>query len=63
VKDGQIIALFHPRRDVWDSHFEMRGIRVAGRTAAGRATVEVLNMNATARLELRAELLAAGRLG
>jgi hypothetical protein len=44
-------------------HFEVRGIRVAGRTAAGRATVEVLNMNAAARLELRAELLSAGRLG
>jgi hypothetical protein len=60
---GTIVPLFHPRRDDWDSHFERRGIRVAGRTAAGRATVEVLNMNATARLELRAELLSAGRLG
>ena len=58
-----IVPLFHPRRQAWDEHFEVRGIRVAGRTPAGRATVRVLQMNAAVRLELRTELRAAGRWG
>jgi hypothetical protein len=61
-ENGQIVPLFNPRSDQWDAHFERRGIRVAGLTPAGRATVEVLQMNAAPRLELRAELLSGGRL-
>src|SRR5688572_19074030 len=61
-QDRQIVPLFNPRRDNWETHFEWRGIRVAGLTAAGRVTVEVLQMNATPRLELRAELLSGGGL-
>ena len=59
---GAIVPLFNPRRDLRALHFEMRGIYVAGRTATGRTTVRVLNMNATPRLELRTELRASGRL-
>jgi hypothetical protein len=61
-ENGQIVPLFNPRSDTWDAHFERRGVRVAGLTPATRATVEVLQMNAAPRLELRAELLSAGRL-
>lgn len=60
---GAIIPLFHPRRQSWEGNFEVRGIRVAGRTPTGRATVRVLEMNTTARLELRTELRVAGRWG
>ena len=52
-----ITPLYNPRLQVWEEHFEVRGIRVEGRTSTGRATVRVLNMNATERLELRFELL------
>jgi hypothetical protein len=57
-----IIALFNPRREPWDDHFQVRGMYIAGRTATGRATVRVLDMNASVRLELRAELRGLGRV-
>jgi hypothetical protein len=53
---GQVVLLFHPRRDAWSAHFLMRGYQVAGRTPAGRATVRLLQMNTPARLRLRAKL-------
>jgi hypothetical protein len=55
-----VVALFHPRRDVWAEHFALDGIRLRGRTAAGRATVWLLQMNAERRLERRAELIKRG---
>jgi len=53
---GQIASLFHPRRDRWSDHFIFEGTRIIGVSAAGRTTVEVLNMNDARRLELRAEI-------
>jgi hypothetical protein len=53
---GQVVLLFHPRRDSWSTHFVMRGHLVAGRTSAGRATVRLLQMNTPARVRLRAKL-------
>ena len=41
------IRLFHPRRDVWEDHFEAlaeTGV-IQGRTEVGRATVTRLRMN------------------
>ena len=51
--DGQIVRLFHPRQDRWADHFELIGARIAGRTAIGRATVQVLSMNADGPVQLR----------
>jgi hypothetical protein len=50
---GKIVQLFHPRRQSWSRHFEWRGIYVIGRTAVGRTTVQVLNMNSDDQLALR----------
>ncbi len=52
-ESGEIIVLFHPRRQRWSDHFEWRGIYIDGRTAIGRTTVRVLNMNSDDRLALR----------
>lgn len=57
---GQLVALFHPRRDPWADHFELQGAEIAGRTTTGRATVRLLQMNSRVRLHLRALLLANG---
>jgi HNH endonuclease len=57
---GDVVSLFHPRRDRWDEHFLVRGVRIEGITAVGRATTRLLEMNDARRLELRAELLARG---
>jgi hypothetical protein len=37
--------MFHPRRDVWQEHFEWRGPELRGRTPVGRVTIEVLAIN------------------
>lgn len=38
---GQVCRLFHPRRDSWAEHFGQENSRIMGRTAVGRATVLV----------------------
>ena len=50
---NKITALFHPRREVWDDHFEWQGIELVGRTTTGRTTIRVLNMNSEDQLSLR----------
>lgn len=54
----QIVPLFHPRNDVWAEHFVLRGSIIEGLTPSGRATVELLQMNAWRRRKLRRELIA-----
>jgi hypothetical protein len=50
---GQLTELFSPRRHRWDEHFEWRGTLIAGRTPIGRTTVQVLQLNAEERVQLR----------
>ena len=54
---GQITPLYHARRDVWEDHFEWVGAQWVGRTAAGRATVSVLDINHAAQLDLRESII------
>ena len=58
---GRIATLFHPRRQRWRTHFEWAGPTLRGKTSTGRATVEVLNINADYRLSLRGLLILEGR--
>ena len=55
---GKVIRLFHPRIDMWESHFEFRGAVIVGRTDIGAATARLLQMNNEERIRVRAELLA-----
>jgi hypothetical protein len=50
---GQIIRLFHPRRDCWDDHFEWRGVELSGKTDVGRVTIIVLEINHPQTLAMR----------
>ena len=50
---GVITELFHPRQARWDDHFEWQGVGIIGRTAIGRTTVQVLELNGEDRLRLR----------
>jgi hypothetical protein len=59
---GGVVSLFHPRGERWAEHFLFRGVRITGITPTGRATVHLLAMNDTRRLELRSELLAHNQL-
>lgn len=58
---GRVVPLFHPRRDKWTEHFLLDGTRIIGRTAVGRATVELLRFNDPRRVRVRAELHRVGR--
>jgi hypothetical protein len=57
----ETVALFHPRRDFWRSHFRWEGVTVIGLTATGRATVIALDMNRPLILAIRQEEIALGR--
>ncbi|MGB7159784.1 MAG: HNH endonuclease [Tepidisphaeraceae bacterium] len=51
-----IVRLFDPRRDRWPEHFGQTNYEIIGLTETGRATVHLLNMNATTRVQLRVAL-------
>lgn len=57
---GELVRLFHPRTDLWTVHFHFEGTRIVGTTAIGRATVQVLAMNAPDLLLVRLEFVAEG---
>ena len=56
----EVVRLFHPRRERWQEHFEMVGAIIRGRSAVGRVTAWLLQMNAERRVELRSELIGQG---
>ena len=64
---GEVVVLFHPRKDTWADHFEVRRenslVDIRGKTPQGRATVHTLRMNTEGQQLLRAELWREGILG
>jgi 5-methylcytosine-specific restriction endonuclease McrA len=59
---GEIVALFHPRRDRWQDHFRLEQGRIEPLTPVGRVTVRLLQLNQRDRVEERKHLAAAGLL-
>jgi hypothetical protein len=59
---GELTPLYHPRRDRWSDHFEWVGPTLIGRTAVGRTTIDVLNINLPERVEYRRLLIQSGVL-
>lgn len=53
---GATVRLYNPRLDRWLDHFIAVNFVIAGRTAIGRASVRLLNMNAPRRVQLRSML-------
>lgn len=52
---GEVVPLYHPRTQMWGDHFEFsagNGLKL-GKTATGRATIEVLQLNRTRAVLLR----------
>jgi hypothetical protein len=56
----KLIKLFNPRRHKWERHFRWDGPYLVGRTAIGRVTIAVLDINATDRVLLRQSLIDEG---
>ena len=59
-ESGQLVPLFHPRHDNWAEHFQVSGALIVGITSTGRVTVELLQMNAASRQEIRKLSMNAG---
>lgn len=57
---GKLTRLFHPRRYKWSHHFRYQDGVLTGRTAIGRTTVEVLQINLPNLVELREVLMDDG---
>ena len=57
---GRVVKLFNPRRQRCPRHFAWEGARLVGLTPCGRATVDVLNIDAPHRVELRQLLIVGG---
>jgi hypothetical protein len=58
----KLTPLFNPRRHKWARHFRWDGPVLLGRTAVGRVTIDVLNMNDPLRVELHEGLIQEGVL-
>jgi len=50
---GKVTHVFNPRKERWEDHFAIDGVRVKGKTAMGRTTVWLLRMNDSDRLRWR----------
>lgn len=59
---GKITQLYHPRRERWEDHFTSVEGRIVGKTATGRTTAWLLEMNVGANLRLRQRLFKLGYL-
>lgn len=58
----RVVVLFHPRHQEWHRHFELVEGRILGKTACGRATADVLNLNEPDRVKARKRLMELGEL-
>jgi hypothetical protein len=56
---GKITRLYHPRRHKWSYHFRYEGGTLIGRTAIGRTTIDVLQINRPYLMAIREVLIAA----
>jgi HNH endonuclease len=60
---GDLVLLFHPRRQRWTDHFAWNHdfTLIVGTTPTGRATVDALQLNRKGLVNLRAILYEAGQ--
>ena len=58
---GRHVALLHPRHDLWTEHFYWEEAQLLGKTAKGRATIDVLKINDELRVGMRRRLNSAGK--
>jgi hypothetical protein len=58
---GRMTRLFHPRRDRWSRHYSWDGPSIVGRTAVGRATIRLLQINHPDSIAVRCELIKESR--
>ncbi|TVS14234.1 MAG: HNH endonuclease [Planctomycetaceae bacterium] len=50
---SELTELFHPRRELWNDHLAWDGAMIVGKSATGRTTIHVLQMNSEEQIQLR----------
>ncbi len=58
---GSLTPLYNPRAQKWSEHFLLQGVVIVPRSAEGRVTVALLQVNAPDRIRVRQALADAGR--
>ena len=59
--ENEVVYIFNPRQQRWNTHFAWNGVEVIGLTGIGRATVQALDLNRSTMLAIRAEEELRGR--
>jgi hypothetical protein len=57
---GDLVRLFHPRKDRWSDHFRWKKAKLIGLTPIGRTTISVLSINHPDPVAVRTALLREG---
>lgn len=57
---GALTPLYNPRMQAWNEHFELLEGILFGRSAEGRVTVRILEMNTPQQIETRQLLVESG---
>jgi hypothetical protein len=62
MQTGEEVVLFNPRKQIWSEHFEWidGGLRLQGKSANGRATIERLKINQQRVVRARRNWIVAG---
>lgn len=58
---NRVIPLFNPRVDDWDEHIRLNTAYIQRLTSIGRATLQLLDLNAFVRIRSREHLVTIGR--
>ncbi len=59
---GELAALYHPRRQQWQEHFQLKDGVLIPLTQTGRVTVRLLQLNSPCRIQERNLLIQSGIL-
>lgn len=59
---GDIVPLYHPRKDQWHEHFQIKDALIIALSSKARVTIRLLQLNQQDRIEEREYLLEAGIL-
>jgi hypothetical protein len=59
-ESGNVVSLFHPRQQRWCDHFAWDGARLLAKSATGRATTHLLQINRADAVAVRRLLIQEG---
>lgn len=59
--EDEVVYIFNPPQQRWNTHFVWNGVEAIGLTAMGRATVQALDLNRSTMLAIRAQEELRGR--